>query len=53
MRTISQRELKEILDNCQQYRIEYLSTIKMFENMREAYLKKCNGGGKSSERNIE
>lgn len=37
MRTISQRELKEILDNCQQYRIEYLSAIKMFEDMRKEY----------------
>ena len=35
-----------------QYRIEYLSAIKMFESMREAYLKKCNRGGKSSENNI-
>lgn len=40
-------------EHCQQYRIEYLSAIKMFESMREAYLKKCNGGGKSSEKNIE
>lgn len=39
MRTIPQRELKEILDNCQQYRIEYLSAIKMFKTIREAYLK--------------
>jgi uncharacterized protein YjbI with pentapeptide repeats len=38
---------------CQQYRIEYLSAIRMFELMREAYLKKCNGEGKSSERNID
>lgn len=37
----------------QKYRLEYLSAIKMFESMREAYLKKCNGGGKSSERNID
>ena len=26
----------------QRYRLEYLSAIKMFETMREAYLKKCN-----------
>jgi uncharacterized protein YjbI with pentapeptide repeats len=26
-------------EHCQQYRIEYLSAIKMFESMREAYLK--------------
>lgn len=29
---------------CQRYRIEYLSAIKMFESMREAYLKQCNRG---------
>ena len=40
-------------EECQRYRIEYLSAIKMFKSIREAYLKKCNGGGKSSEKNIK
>ena len=46
-------EYQRYREEYQRYREEYLLAIKMFEGMREAYLKKCNGGEKSSEKNIE
>ena len=33
-------------EECQRYRIEYLSAIKMFENMREAYVKSAEEDGR-------
>lgn len=37
-----------VFKDYREYRIDYLSAIKIFESVRETYLKQCNGGKSSA-----